>query len=118
DRLPAHWRTRPPRAACPAGGPAARRVRSRYTRWLDDLPCLGRRVRLRVAVRRYACPRPDCPRRIFAERLPGFAAPRARATDRLRQAQTDIGSSPGGRGGGRPAPPQGAAAPPPPPPPA
>jgi hypothetical protein len=58
-------------------------------------------VRLRVAVRRFVCPRTDCPRRIFAERLPGFAAPRAQTTDRLRQTQTDIGSSMGGEAGSR-----------------
>jgi transposase len=76
-------------------------VHSRYTRRLDDLPCLGRSVRLQVAVRRFVCPQPDCPRRIFSERLPGFAAPWARATDRLRQTQTDIGSSLGGEAGAR-----------------
>jgi hypothetical protein len=79
----------------------ARRVRGRYIRRLDDLPCLGRRVRLRVAVRRFVCPKSDCPRRIFTERLPGFAAPWARTTDRLRQTQTDIGSSLGGEAGSR-----------------
>ncbi len=62
--------------------------------WLD---C----VRLQVAVRRFVCPQSDCPRRIFAERLPGFAAPRARTTDRLRQTQTDIGSFLGGEAGAR-----------------
>jgi transposase len=76
-------------------------VHSRYTRRLDDLPCLGRCVRLRVTVRRFVCPQSDCPRRIFAERLPGFAAPRARTTDRLRRTQTDIGSSLGGEAGAR-----------------
>jgi transposase len=74
-------------------------VHGRYTRRLDDLPCLGRPVRLQVVVRRFVCPQPDCPRRIFAERLPGLAAPRARTTDRLRQAQADIGSSLGGEAG-------------------
>jgi transposase len=76
-------------------------VHSRYTRRLEDLPCLGRRVRLQLAVRRFACPQPDCPRRIFTERLPGFAAPWARTTDRLRRTQTDIGSSLGGQAGAR-----------------
>src|SRR4029077_17184391 len=68
---------------------------------LNDLPCLGRCVRLRVAVRRFVCPQSDCPRRIFAERLPGFAAPWARTADRLRQTKTDIGSSLGGEAGAR-----------------
>jgi transposase len=58
-------------------------------------------VRLQVAVRRFVCPQSECPRRIFTERLPGFAAPWARTTDRLRQTQTDIGSSLGGEAGAR-----------------
>jgi transposase len=58
-------------------------------------------VRLRLAVRRFVCPQSDCPRRIFAERLPGFTAPWARTTDRLRRTQTDIGSSLGGEAGSR-----------------
>ena len=68
---------------------------------LDDLPCLGRPVRLRITVRRFVCPQPEWPRRIFAERLPGFAAPRARTTDRLRQTRAAIGSSLGGEAGAR-----------------
>jgi len=101
EQLTVHLAITAPTAACPVCGSDARRVRSRYTRRLEDLPCLGRRVRLRIAVRRFVCPRSDCPRRIFAERLPGFAAPRARTTDRLYQAQTDIGSSLGGEAGSR-----------------
>ena len=101
EQLTVHLAITAPTAACPVCGSDARRVRSRYTRRLKDLPCLGRRVRLRVAVRRFVCPRSDCPRRIFAERLPGFAAPRARTTDRLRQTQTDIGASLGGEAGSR-----------------
>jgi transposase len=90
-----------PTAACPLCGYDSPRVHSRYTRRLDDLPCLGRCVRIRVAARRFVCSRSDCPRRIFVERLPGFAAPWARTTDRLRQTQTDIGSSLGGEAGAR-----------------
>jgi transposase len=101
ELLTVHLAITAPTAACPVCGSSARRVRGRYTRRLDDLPCLGRRVRLQVIVRRFICTQSDCPRRIFAERLPGFAAPRARTTDRLRQAQTDIGSSLGGEAGSR-----------------
>ena len=101
ENLTVHLATTAPTAACPRCGSDTRRVHSRYTRRLDDLPCLGRRVRLQLAVRRFVCPQSDCPRRIFAERLPGFAAPWARTTDRLRQTQTDIGSSLGGEAGSR-----------------
>lgn len=99
--LTVHLTTAALTAACPVCCSSTRRVHSRYTRRLDDLPCLGRCVRLRIAVRRFVCRQSDCPRRIFAERLPGFAAPRARTTDRLRQTQTDIGSSLGGEAGSR-----------------
>jgi transposase len=101
ENLTVHLATTAPTAACPLCGYDTPRVHSRYTRRLDDLPCLGRCVRLQLAVRRFACPQPDCPRRIFTERLPGFAAPWARTTDRLRQTQTDIGSSLGGEAGAR-----------------
>ena len=101
ENLTVHLATTAPTAVCPLCGYDTPRVHSRYTRRLDDLPCLGRCVRLQVAVRRFVCPRPDCPRRIFTERLPGFAAPWARTTDRLRQTQTDIGSSLGGEAGAR-----------------
>jgi len=90
-----------PTAVCPLCRAVTRRIHSRYTRHLADLPCFGQHVRLRITVRRFVCPRADCPRRIFGERLPGFAAPRARSTDRLRQAQTAIGSSLGGEAGSR-----------------
>ena len=101
ENLTVHLATTAPAAACPLCGYDTHRVHSRYTRRLDDLPCLGRCVRLQVAVRRFVCPLLDCPRRIFAERLPGFAAPWARTTDRLCQTQADIGSSLGGEAGSR-----------------
>jgi transposase len=101
ENLTVHLATTAPAAACPLCGYDTRRVHSRYIRRLDDLPCLGRCVRLQFAVRRFVCPLPDCPRRIFAERLPGFAAPWARTTDRLCRTQADIGSSLGGEAGSR-----------------
>lgn len=88
--------TTAPTAACPLRGRDTPRMRSGYTRRLDDLPPLGRCVRLQVAVRRFVRPRSELPRHIFTDRLPGFAAPRARTTDRLRQTQTDIGPALGG----------------------
>jgi len=101
ENLTVHLATTAPAAACPLCGYDTHRVHSRYTRRLEDLPCLGRCVRLQFAVRRFICPLLDCPRRIFVERLPGFAAPWARTTDRLGQAQADIGSSLGGEAGSR-----------------
>ena len=101
DNLTINLAITAPTAVCPLCRAVTRRIHSRYTRHLADLPCFGRRVRLRITVRRFVCPRTDCPRRIFGERLPGFAAPWARSTDRLRQTQTAIGSSLGGEAGSR-----------------
>ena len=74
---------------------------SRYVRRLADLPCFDDAVRLQLAVRRFRCETPTCPRRIFAERLPGFAAPYARTTDRLRRSHEAIGYATGGEAGSR-----------------
>jgi len=90
-----------PTACCPLCGAEARRIHSRYHRRLADLPCFGLSVRLQVTVRRFFCPRPECPRRLFAERLEGFVRPFARTTDRLRQAHTAVGFALGGEPGSR-----------------
>jgi transposase len=90
-----------PTAPCPGCGHAANRVHSRYTRRLADLPCFGIPVRLELTVRRFRCSSPDCPRRIFAERLPGFAGRYARTTDRLRRSHEAIGYALGGEAGSR-----------------
>jgi transposase len=90
-----------PHASCPTCGSEARRIQSRYRRRLADLPCFGRTVRLHVTVRRFRCPKPECPRRIFTERLAGFAAPHARTTVRLDQAHDAIGHALGGEAGAR-----------------
>jgi transposase len=46
---------------------------------------------VRVTVRRFFCTELKCPRRIFAERLPGFVEPYARTTFRLQHAHKAIG---------------------------
>jgi transposase len=101
DRLTIHLAITAPNATCPTCGGDSGRVHSRYTRRLADLPCLGRPVRLHVTVRRFFCPLPHCARRIFAERLPGFAEPFARTTPRLRGAHESIGYALGGEAGAR-----------------
>ncbi len=66
-----------------------------------DLPCLGRQVRLEVAVRRLYCRNPACTRRTFVERLPGLVPPRAQRTHRLAEAQGRVGVALGGAAGAR-----------------
>jgi transposase len=94
-------RTIAPAARCPTCGGASSRVHSRYRRGLAGLPWNGHRLRLELSVRRFVCQAPDCPRRIFAERLPDLATPFARSTSDLHATHTQIGASAGGEGGSR-----------------
>ena len=98
---PSTWRSPPPRRPAPSAAPTPAACTAGTPAGSTTCPVSAGACGSSVAVRRFVCPRSDCPRRIFAERLPGFAAPRARTTDRLRQTQTDIGSSLGGEAGSR-----------------
>jgi transposase len=77
-------RTCSPCAPCPLCGRPSQRVHSWYRRTLADLPWAGIPAHIRLWSRRFFCDTPDCPRRIFTERLPGIAVPHARRTERLR----------------------------------
>lgn len=69
---------------CPECGNASRRVHSRYSRMIADLPCAGRRIELHLTVRRFVCSAAHCRRKIFAERFgDGVIRPMARRTARL-----------------------------------
>jgi transposase len=59
----------------------------------------GRRVQLRVTVRRFFCDEVGCPRRTFAERFEGVAQAHARKTSRLMEALCEIAFACGGEGG-------------------
>jgi len=86
-------------AACPLCGTASGRVHSRYERHVSDLPCAGRRLRLRIAARRFVCAAGHCRRKIFAERFGGALEPRARRTTRLEGIVHHLGLALGGRPG-------------------
>jgi transposase len=89
-------------AICPRCGGASRSIHSRYERRLADLPAHGRRVQLRVQVRRFRCAWAECPQKIFAERLdPSVAHPFGRRTGRLEGIVHHIGVALGGRPGQR-----------------
>jgi len=88
-------------SCCPSCGAVATREHSRHTRRPGDLPCAGRRMRLRLNVRRFFCDNPACQQRTFVERLPGVARSFARRTERLAEAQRQIGLALGGEAGAR-----------------
>ena len=88
-------------AACPVCGRPSTRVHSRYARTLADLPWHGTPVRLELQARRFFCDTPECPRRIFTERLSGVATAYARKTLRFAEALGEIGFAMGGEPGSR-----------------
>ncbi|QOZ38318.1 ISL3 family transposase [Bradyrhizobium sp. CCBAU 53421] len=86
---------------CPCCGCQTDRVHSHYVRRLADLPWQGRVVEIRLHARLFRCANPQCPRRIFTERLPATARPKARRTTRLGESQLAIGFAVGGEPGSR-----------------
>ena len=92
-------RTILPTATCPCCGTICKRVQSRYSRTLHDLPMSGRLVRLIVEVRRFFCKKSTCARKIFAEQLPALCHPHAQRTKRLQEALCRLGLAIGAQAG-------------------
>jgi len=90
-----------PTASCPCCGTISKRVQSRYTRMLRDLPASGRPVELIVYVRRFFCQESTCVRKIFAERFPSLTLPRVKFTRRLQETLRQMGFALGGEAGAR-----------------
>ncbi len=90
-----------PTASCPCCGTISKRVQSRYTRTLRDLPASGRPVELIVCVRRFFCQESNCVRNIFAERFPSLTLPRVKFTLRLQETLRQMGFALGGEAGAR-----------------
>jgi len=90
-----------PAVPCPLCGAASRRIHSRYSRTLADLPWGSHCVRLHLTVRKFRCLNAACPRRIFTERLPEVAAPYARRTIRLTEVLHLLAVALGGESGAR-----------------
>lgn len=88
-------------APCPECGSVSRSVHRHGERVLEDVPWMGKAVRLRVRVRHFRCRELQCPRRIFSERLTDVAAPHSRRTDRQSRALLGIAYELGGEAGAR-----------------
>jgi len=89
-------------APCPDCGVVSGRVHSRYPRTLRDLPAHGKRVVIRVSVRRFRCAEPACRRQTFAEPLAGvvdgrYARRTARSDHLAHQIAVVLGGRPGER---------------------
>jgi transposase len=97
-------------ALCPACQQLSERKQGAYVRTIADLPCAGRRVILKLRVRKFVCATANCPQQIFTERLSAFVQSYARMTNRLRMAIQELGFATCGEVGERLAPKLGMAA--------
>ncbi len=86
---------------CPQCSMSSSAVHSFYRRHPQDLPCIGRPIRLVLTVRKFFCRNLDCSRKVFTERLPDFIEVSSRLTKRLRAAVQEIGFETCGKGGER-----------------
>ena len=80
-----------PSACCPGCGSLSESVHCQYQRTVHDVPCGGRKVVLRLRVRKFFCRNATCPRKVFAERLPDLVQPWARVSNRLLEELKAIG---------------------------
>jgi hypothetical protein len=94
-------RSRAEQASCPACGRFSVRVHSRYQRRLADAAIGGRQVLIRLRVRRFFCPAPDCPVITFAEQVEGLTVRYARRTPLLAEMLTAVALALAGRAGTR-----------------
>ena len=94
-------RVRADSAACPRCGRSSGRVHSRYERRLADVAIGGRRVVIRLPVRRLFCGDPGCARVTFAEQVPGLTTRYARKTVLLAGVLPHVAVALAGRAGAR-----------------
>ena len=88
-------------ASCPRCATAATRVHSRYERRVADAPISGVPVVIELGVRRFFCDHPDCPKRTFAEQIPGLTSRYARRSLGLGRMLAAVGLALAGRAGAR-----------------
>ena len=86
---------------CPCCGKVSRRVHSKYSRQLLDLPWQGLPVSILLRTRRFFCVNERCKRRIFTERLPGTVDRYARRSSRSSESLRWLALALGGRAGSR-----------------
>jgi transposase len=88
-------------ARCSGCGTSSVRVHSRYRRRLADAAVAGRKMVLRLIVRRFFCVNTDCRAKAFAEQVDGLTVKRSRRTDQLNAMLTRIAVALAGRAGAR-----------------
>ena len=87
--------------ACPGCGTETARVHGYHERTAADVPVDGRRVLVRVRVRRMRCPIPGCKVQTFREQVPGVLDRYQRRTTRLTGQLSAAARELAGRAGAR-----------------
>ncbi|WP_348534359.1 ISL3 family transposase [Kitasatospora sp. GP82] len=90
-----------PEALCPACGARSRRVHSRYECRLADSAVGGRRVVVKLQVRRFRCPTASCPQATFVEQVAGLTFRHGRRSLRLHTILQAVALMLAGRAGAR-----------------
>ncbi|WP_223660457.1 transposase family protein [Streptomyces angustmyceticus] len=85
----------------PGCGSWSGRVHGSYLRFPADLPVAGRRVVLRLRVRRFTCEDVACMRRTFVEQVAGLTRRYSQRTERMRSVLAEVGLALAGRAGAR-----------------
>lgn len=100
ERVLVRARTPQEAAVCPVCGASSGRVHGYQLRTVADVPVDGRRVVVRVRVRRLVCPTRGC-RQTFREQVPGVLERYQRRTSRLTRQVKAVVKELAGRAGSR-----------------
>ncbi|HET6352882.1 transposase family protein [Streptomyces sp.] len=88
-------------AGCTGCGQLSAWCHSRYVRRLADVTVGGRPLRIDLSVRRLYCENATCPKKTFAEQVPGLTVRYQRRTPQLQRLVEGVGVLLAGRGGAR-----------------
>lgn len=90
-----------PAPRCPGCRARARRVHSSYERGLAERPLAGRKLHVRLRVRRFFCDRDSCPRTTFVEQVGGLSERYRRSSLGAKRWLRAVAVELGGRAGER-----------------
>ncbi|MFB6553945.1 transposase family protein [Streptomyces sp. NPDC056405] len=82
-------RSRAAKARCPGCGSWSGGVHGSYLRFPAVFPVAGRRVVLRLRVRRFTCEDASCERRTFVEQVTGLPRRHSQRIERMRSARVE-----------------------------
>lgn len=86
-------------SACPICGKRSKRIHSRYSRTLLDLPISGHMAKVKLKARKYFCDNAVCPRKVFTERFDYEIRPyyrrMVRSNDLLTRMALELGGNTG-----------------------